>query len=1019
MIKPLKALGALLALVALLAGIPAGLLVFYGNPIPTALPTGNDIATLLTSRDTLGALLFVLVWIGWIAWGTFALSVGIELVARARQIQAPQIRGLGAQQGAAALLIAAIAGGVGAPAAMAAPAPAEHAPAVQTEILTMPTETPATEDHAAPEATDEDAASEDLVVTVQPGDSAWGLAEKHLGDGLQYKTIIAANDGRVQSDGSTIHIGSDLWLEEGWELVILGAGTSETAPAAQQEQTVTVREGDTLSSIAREHLGDPERWPEIADASAGITQPGGYTLQDPDQIDIGWTLIIPATTAQEAAAGPQEAEEDPTEPVDTSALDEAVTAVTDAAEGASAAADANTSPEQAEETGAAEESPVESAPAAQAEAPASDAAPSAEVEDAITVPWTGVGSILAASILSTVLARRLYTQRKRRADQKIPAAATVDLDQVRLTRIEDPTALGFVDRALRTLSALQLRNGQTLPDVRLARLTDSHLEIYAAAGHALPAPFEATEDPATWLLPRTAPLADDETIGDIVAPYPALVTIGTDHEGHQILVDLEHLAALGIHASARTSMPVMRALTVSLATSQWADDLSITTVGVCPELEDALGSGRISYRDTVTDLLDTLEAKLAHDQATLAELGHDSAQHARQAQDATDLWAPEIIIIGTDLSLTEKSRLQRIVDAQPQIAVAVISSDQHTDLSEWRMHIESLEAARLEPLGLELTPQHLTDDDYERVLRALNTASCVEPITPVDQPTDDVAEPAPTDSQEPQLRAVPSVRPAASILTAEQRTAEPVLPTDHPYVRVLGPVEVLGATGPLEEKRLAQLTEATCYIHLNPGRSSHDFIADLWPTRRPADSARHQLISRLRKWLGTTPEGDPYIPRAAGDAGGYVLEHIASDWATVETIAADPTGTSTEDLAEALKLVRGCPFEASGRRYRWTITLQYTMLNAVLDIAHELARRALDAGDTDTALWATQQGLLVESLHEQLWRDRLQAASHDPDLHQKTTHELEAAIAALDDDYDLLPQTEALMYSPTTHRIAI
>jgi hypothetical protein len=290
----------------------------------------------------------------------------------------------------------------------------------------------------------------------------------------------------------------------------------------------------------------------------------------------------------------------------------------------------------------------------------------------------------------------------------------VDLDQVRLTRIEDPTALGFVDRALRTLSALQLRDGQTLPDVRLARLTDSHLEIYAAAGHALPAPFEATEDPATWLLPRTAPLADDETIGDIVAPYPALVTIGTDHEGHQILVDLEHLAALGIHASARTSMPVMRALTVSLATSQWADDLSITTVGVCPELEDALGSGRISYRDTVTDLLDTLEAKLAHDQATLAELGHDSAQHARQAQDATDLWAPEIIIIGTDLSLTEKRRLQRIVDAQPQIAVAVISSDQHTDLSEWRMHIESLEAARLEPLGLELTPQHLTDDDYER-----------------------------------------------------------------------------------------------------------------------------------------------------------------------------------------------------------------------------------------------------------------------------------------------------------------
>lgn len=1015
MIKPLKALGALLALLALLVGIPAGLLVFYGNPIPTSLPSGNDIATLLTSHNTIGALLFVIVWIGWIAWATFALSVIIELIARVRHIQAPQIRGLGAQQGAAALLIATIAGGVGAPAAMASPTPAEHAPAVQTETLTMPTtETPATEDNTAADSTDEEAASEDLLITVQAGDTAWDLAEKHLGDGLQYKKIIAANDGRVQPDGSTIRIGSDLWLEEGWELVIPGAAPAETA-TSEQQQTVTVQEGDTLSSIAHEHLGSADRWPEILDSSADITQPGGNTLHDPDQIDVGWTLQIPGATSQSAPESPQDAEQPSPEPSDHEASDGAVTAARAAAEAAAAAAGSSTG-QTAQEAPAAEESP---APTAPADTPAPESTPSTEAEDSATVPWAGVGSILAASILSAVLARRLYTQRKRRADQKIPAAAAVDLDQIRLTRIEDPTALGFVDRALRTLSALQLRDGQTLPDVRLARLTDSHLELYAADGHDLPAPFEETEDPATWLLPRTAPLAEDETIADIVAPYPALVTIGTDHDGHQILVDLEHLAALGIHASARTSMPVMRALTVSLATSQWADDLAITTVGVCPELEDALGSGRISYRDTVTDLLDSLEAKLLRDQETLTELGHDSAQHARQAQDATDLWAPEIIIIGAGLSLTEKSRLQRIVDAQPQIAVAVISSDQHTDLSEWRMHIESLEAARLEPLGLELTPQHLTDDDYERVLRALNNASSVETITPVDQSTDDVAEPAPVDAQEPQLRAVPSVRHAASILTAEQRTAEPVLPTNHPYIRVLGPVEVLGATGPLEERRLAQLTEATCYIHLNPGRSSHDFIADLWPTRRPAGSARHQLISRLRKWLGTTTEGDPYIPRAAGDAGGYMLEHIASDWNTVETIAADPHGTSTEDLAEALKLVRGHPFESSGRRYSWTVTLQFTMMNAVLDIAHELARRALEASDTDTALWATQQGLLVESLHEQLWRDRLQAASRDPDLHQKVTHELEAAIAALDDDYDLLPQTEALMYTPTSHKIAI
>src|SRR5699024_9646920 len=158
---------------------------------------------------------------------------------------------------------------------------------------------------------------------------------------------------------------------------------------------------------------------------------------------------------------------------------------------------------------------------------------------------------------------------------------------------------------------------------------------------------------------------------------------------------------------------------------------------------------------------------------------------------------------GTDLSLTEKRRLQAIVDARPQIAAAVISSDQHTDLSEWRMHIESLEAARLEPLGLELHPQHLTDAASDAVPRALGAASTLEPTGEVsdEQLATEEAPAAP-------LHPVAIVQPSTStILTAAQRDTEPELPAEHPYIRVLGPVEILGATGPLEDKRLAELTE--------------------------------------------------------------------------------------------------------------------------------------------------------------------------------------------------------------------
>ena len=1010
MIKPLKALGALVVLAALIGGIPLALLTFYGNPIPQQLPGTEDVAHLFTTNDSIGFLLFVVVWIGWIAWATFTLSVVVEVIARMRHIPTPQLRGLSAQQGAAAVLVAAIAG-LGAPAAMAE-TPAEIAPAVQTgEAPAMPAEQPSTETQSDHQDTSAPT-TEDLVITVQPGDTAWDLAAKHLGSGSQWSEIVKANDGKIQPDGGALRVGEDPFLEPGWKLTIPGVPATDTAPqdAEQQYETVTVERGQSLSSIADEHLGDADRWPEIAEASAHITQPGGHHLENPDQIDIGWTLRVPT----DAPAGPtHQADEQPSHQEEAPSSEEAAVS---AAEAAEQAVDAASDALPAAETPQADTA-TDAAPAG-AETPAPASAPSAEAEETSTVPWTGVGSIFAASILGAVLARRLYTQRKRRADQRIPEAATVDLDQVRLTRIEDPTVLGFVDRALRTLSALQLRDGQTLPDVRLARLTDDHLELYASAPHELPAPFEATEDPATWLLPRTAALADDETIADIVAPYPALVTIGTDSDGYQILVDLEHLAALGIHAASQTSMPVMRALTVSLATSQWADDLAITTVGVCPELEDALGSGRITYRETVTELLDDLEAKLERDQEVLEELGHDSAQHARQAGDATDLWAPEIIIIGTDLSLTEKRRLQAIVDARPQIAVAVISSDQHTDLSEWRMHIESLEAARLEPLGLELHPQHLTDADYDAVLRALGAASTLEP-------TDEVSDEQPATEEAPAapLRPVAIVQPSTStILTAAQRDAEPELPAEHPYIRVLGPVEILGATGPLEDKRLAELTETVTYIYLQPGKAENDFRADLWPGKRVADSTRHQRISRARKWLGAADDGTRYLPRANGADGSYTLDdHITSDWAYIQQIAELHQDATSEQLAEALKLVRGAPFAGCGRsRYRWSITLQYRMTDTVLDVAHELAQRALDAGDIETTLWATQRGLLVESLHEQLWRYRLQAAAYDPDLHQRITHDLEAQIAAVDDDYDLMPETEALMYTtPAAHRIAI
>ena len=53
------------------------------------------------------------------------------------------------------------------------------------------------------------------------------------------------------------------------------------------EDTYTVREGDTLSKIAQEQLGDASRWPEIFVLNRHI-------IRDPDEIFPGQELTLPS-----------------------------------------------------------------------------------------------------------------------------------------------------------------------------------------------------------------------------------------------------------------------------------------------------------------------------------------------------------------------------------------------------------------------------------------------------------------------------------------------------------------------------------------------------------------------------------------------------------------------------------------------------------------------------------------------------------------------------------------------------
>ena len=76
---------------------------------------------------------------------------------------------------------------------------------------------------------------------------------------------------------------------------------ASTGPRTQTAGTGTttdiVEPGDNLWNIAEHYYHQGEDWHEIYDANKGAAQPDGQRLQDPDLIQPGWHLVIPAIPA--------------------------------------------------------------------------------------------------------------------------------------------------------------------------------------------------------------------------------------------------------------------------------------------------------------------------------------------------------------------------------------------------------------------------------------------------------------------------------------------------------------------------------------------------------------------------------------------------------------------------------------------------------------------------------------------------------------------------------------------------
>ncbi|MER8182056.1 LysM peptidoglycan-binding domain-containing protein [Kitasatospora sp. NPDC094015] len=204
-----------------------------------------------------------------------------------------------------------------------------------------------------------------------------------------------------------------------------------------------------------------------------------------------------------------------------------------------------------------------------------------------------------------------------------------------------------------------------------------------------------------------------------------------------------------------------------------------------------------------------------------------------------------------------------------------------------------------------------------------------------------------------------------------------------PRIRLLGPVDVLGAAGTADQGAVPHLTELAAFLALRPGtdhteldRGLHPGAAHLDQHPTPAGAPANPLpgkLTALASWLGASAEGREFLP--AEQPEGYRLAPTVScDWDEFRSLyrrgMRSTSSTADAALAHALALVRGAPFaEATAGAYGWAEAERQDMLAAIVDTAHELAARRLQYGDHRTAEAAIFRALAVAPEVELLHRD--------------------------------------------------
>lgn len=1060
MLGLVKRLGALALLLGILVGFPALLVFTVGSPWPDG---GLNELSMMTNSAVLGLISLL----GWFVWAQLVLCTLWEIPPALRHETHGASRlpiAIGGQQRLMRMLVhTVLAVGVTSTTLLGSPAaaPAEAAPRAPLQPLTTQVAVDQSAEHVEPtpaaqlaqEAGQRNDGGPARIVT-ERGDTLWGLAEKHLGDGFRWQEIADLNQGRVMADGRVFT--NPRHIESGWELR-LPADTSNlpahSTPGDSEGEHLVVAD-ESLSTIAREMTGDPDNWPALYEANRDVVG------SDPDLIYPGQVLDVPTgfastptldtdTDAGDSAPQQRAPHQQPGTPDDQHRHVE---------NGQPGAEGGESTP------GAPETPPVTPSAPGTVENPdgqqvVAEAGESDEGGMSVLRALLASAACLSVGALGLVAANRRRQFRHRRIGRTI-ASTPEQLVEVEQAIIENGSQaqddVVFLDRALRHVAASCRVTGAPLPHLGAAALGGEDLTLLftSPASGQVPEGWTTTDDARAWMLPRWTILESD--LETQPAPYPALVSIGLDESGRTWLLDLETLGMFGIAGAPQQVADLTRFLVAELAVNAWSEGSEVLLVD--PFGAESLGLNPARLRQVRRKDALARAAMVAGEMDQVEQnLGADLLTRRRDGV-LLDTANPVVVVVASrpdseavaDIAVRDRSRVVVVhsaADGVEESSAVELTGDGMAFLPMWGISVRAFSLADSEaeamaallvstrnledepvpatqsddgPLGKfaradgslreEYTEPRLADggDAFSILPEADEVYLATAATTP-----EDLATLAPAISEE---------------VRGELTELDPTLDEDladwfaesspRPKVHLLGPVEVTALNGG-DPAAIDNAKGAVAFIAylawLEKGVTGERAAADCgWSSTRTVQNRG----TNARFLLGKRPDGSEWLPDAGMSSGAlrggtptYELDKRSggvlnsADLFVRLNNRARRLGSAAggvEDLTKALALVTGCPFEgATEARFRWLIKKGHPdqiLAGAIVDTANLLATWAVPEGRTDLVRLACETARKANPHANIAWLD--QAAATEAESGREAASELvrEHILDAYDED---------------------